>query len=94
MKKWIIAFLVSFQLQAALSPTCQSLVEVKKILASEEFLNTFGSIDHISSCEKVEKGYLIKSETEQMFVEVVYEPSKKIGPQVFHLKFHELKPLY
>lgn len=94
MKKWILALIASFQLQAALSPTCQSAVEVKKIFASEEFLNAFGSIDHIISCEKVEKGYLIKSETEQLFVEVVYEPTKKIGPAVFHLKFHELKPRF
>ena len=89
MKKFFILFLITFQFYSfsLLSPTAQSAVEVQRIFFSKEALEAFGDPSNIISCEKTETGYKIKSEDFQMDVKVIYEPSKKIGPKLFHLEF-------
>lgn len=95
MKKLLLIFCVfsSFKAFSALSPTMQSAAEIRRIFESNEVAEIFGGPDFIISIEKIEDGYLLKTEESQMLVKVVYEPSKKIGPQQFHLQFEEAKKI-
>lgn len=93
MKKicFLFATCLSINAFSVLSPTAQAAVEVQKIFKSNEIVEAFGGPDFISSCEKVEGGYLVKSEDRQMLVKVVYEPQHRIGPLKFHLEFGSLE---
>jgi hypothetical protein len=93
MKKILFMMLACVSLKAALSPTFQSAAEVKAIFESEEFLTNFGTPDRIVSCEKTETGYVIKSDTHQQSIEIVYTPNELLGPASFELIFSDLETI-
>ena len=89
----IFCLLSSFKAFSALSPTMQSAAEIRRIFESNEVAEIFGGPDFIISCEKIENGYLLKTEDSQMFVKIAYEPARRIGPQQFHLEFDSAKKI-
>ena len=95
MKKKILILATFFSVKACaiLSPTAQAAVEIQRIFSSEEIQHAFGGADFITSCEKVDGGYIVKSDDSQLHVKVVYEPTKRIGPQLFHLEFGNIENL-
>ena len=72
---------------SALSPMAQSAVEIQQILASEDVLHYLGGAESVTVCEKVDDGYLVKSQDAQIKVTVVYELQDRLGPQKFHLVY-------
>ncbi len=92
-KLFIISSLLLLKVEAVLSPTSQAAVEVQRIFSSDEIHQAFGGPDFIVSCEKLDHGYLVKSDESQMVIKVIYEPLERLGPRRFHLEFGQLEPL-
>ena len=77
---------------ALLSPLDQNLQEFKAILENPElkqYLKTSEVIEYICHQECL---YLISTNEQDMFVEVEYQPTDRLGPKQFNLIFHKPKP--
>ncbi len=73
---------------AALPPLAQSIRELEAILQSDQTYSRLGGGSPIVEIDRVADGYLIKTNQQEMQVDVVYQPSKNIGPIPFKLVFH------
>lgn len=73
---------------AILSPLNQSLVEINTLINSPEMADAFASGEAIQEIRHIERGYVVRSQNKEIFVEVVYQPSTRPGPAVFQLHFH------
>lgn len=95
MKKMItalVAMLLTTQcVFAALPPLAQSLKELKAILNSDEVADSLGMAEPIIEISRTEEGYLIRTQSQKLSVDVIYKSSKIIGPVPFDLKFHKTK---
>lgn len=78
-------------LHAVLSPLNQSVKEVQEILASRQ-LQSFQQSEPLEQILHVEKGYLVRTKTEEFFVEVEYDSSPYIGPRKYRLIFNGPTP--
>jgi hypothetical protein len=84
--------LVPFNLlSAALPPLYQGMKEIKAIFDDPDLLKYLTSADVIQDISKTEKGYLIKTNKQQLSVKVIYEASNVPGPVKFHLTFEPVK---
>lgn len=77
-----------------LPPLAQSLVEMKAVLSSKELYSAFDTSETIQEITRVEDGFLVITEGQEMFVAVHYDKisEKKVGPQKFSLEFHSPRP--
>lgn len=89
MKKFIfiLLFLATTPAFAVLSPLYQSLREFKTLLDSPEIAANFSQGEQIEDIRRSKNSYIITTGEKQMVVDVVYTPSKKIGPAEFKLIF-------
>lgn len=91
MKYLIFLFtFITLELSASLSPLNQSIVEIKKILDSEQIQSSIQQ-EAIQSIEKNQNGYLIKTKNFEMNIEVLYLPMNRPGPHQFEFIFHTTK---
>lgn len=72
----------------ALPPLWQSVREIEAILESEELGKHFEAHAPIIEISKIGNGYLIRTEKQEVVVEVRYLPGKMMGPTNFELKFN------
>ena len=72
----------------ALAPEYQRQREIETIISSEEFLEQQALYNDPSAhIDLNPKGYMIETEHYTMQVNVVYEPTGRIGPVQYHLEF-------
>lgn len=76
---WVLFF-------AALPPLAQETKEIKAIL-DDARLNGAVQSQLIQRIEKVEDGYLISTDSKQVFIQVHYLPQAMPGPAKFELQF-------
>lgn len=92
MKAWILILGMTVSLctvaNAALPPLAQNLVELKAILNDKELTQLLDMAEVIESIERTSNGYRIKTARKIIDVDVVYLPSRRIGPQSYKLVFH------
>ncbi len=77
---------------ALLSPLDQNLQELKAIIDSPElkqYIKTSEVIEYICHQECL---YMISTNEQEMFVEVEYQPTDRLGPRQFNLIFHKPNP--
>ncbi|NGX54676.1 MAG: hypothetical protein KR126chlam2_00291 [Chlamydiae bacterium] len=77
---------------ALLSPLDQNLKELKAIIDSPElkqYIKTSEVIEYICHQECL---YMISTNEQEMFVEVEYQPTDRLGPIPFNLIFHKPNP--
>lgn len=75
-------------LSALLPPLAQSVAELRSLFSNGEVSSYLDSAEPIQKISKNEKGYLIETASQQMQVDVLYRPSRKVGPAEFDLKFN------
>lgn len=90
MKKILLLMLICGVVKAALPPSVQSDIEIKKIIESQDFLSNFGNRDRVTF-ERTETGYTIKSDTHHQDVEVINQHNDMLGPVSFDLNFKGLE---
>lgn len=71
----------------ALPPFAQTSREIQAILQSPETHRLIGSAEAILEIIRQENGYLVISTHHELFVEVQYPHTGKIGPADFELVF-------
>jgi hypothetical protein len=76
---------------ALLAPLGQSIKELNTILSSKELSQRFAPGETLQKITREEDSYLLQTESHEMKVELIYPPSKKIGPREFKLVFGLLK---
>jgi len=86
----LLALLMPIQAFALLPPLNQSIVEIETIL-SDETLTQRLRPNAIEEIMHFDKGYLIQTKEQQLFVEVIYEPATRPGAQKFRLVFHSVE---
>lgn len=74
---------------AALPPLAQSSREIQAILESPETYKLLGGVERIDQIVRCEKGYLVLTKHKELFIDICYLCTGKIGPAEFELKFHE-----
>lgn len=84
----LIALVGSLSGFAALAPNQQIAREMKEILSSREIAENFPS--GVRSVERIEGGYIVKSDQGTMRVDVLHFDSELYGPMQYKLRFHEL----
>ena len=73
---------------AALPPLAQSVRELEAILQSDQTYSLLGGASPIVEIDRVADGYIVKTNEQEMQVDVVYLPPENIGPARFKLVFH------
>lgn len=76
-------------LHALLSPLHQSIVELKKIIESDQLSEYLPSCENILKIELIESDYLISTQNYTMLVEVIEEPQTSLGPKNFKMIYNE-----
>lgn len=79
---------------AILSPLNQSAEEINMILKSHDLQNSLPQGESIQSIERLENGYIVKTQRQQVEITVQYFPAKAPGKQPFILKFHPPIPIH
>lgn len=74
---------------ASLPPLAQSSREIQAILKSAETYRLLGGGEIIQGISRHHNGYLVSTAHKQLFVEVHYVPTGKIGPAEFELVFFD-----
>lgn len=74
---------------AALSPLNQSLTELQSVLNGAELSQKLPQSESIQFVCHMETGYLIFTNSYQMFVELQYIKQNRPGPRTYNLVFHE-----
>lgn len=73
---------------AALPPLAEGIREIQAMLAAKEFGELLGMGDVIQEIKRVDSGYVVTTNNQEMLVEVIYSPSG-IGPAKFDLQFNQ-----
>ena len=89
MKKIALILLSFSTLHAALPPLAQSSREMKEIIADPRLYQSLGGAESILQILKVDGGYQVSTLHQTIMVNVIYMPSKMIGPAKFELEFSE-----
>jgi hypothetical protein len=76
-------------LVALLPPFAQSQREIEALVSSPQLGERLGSGSRIESIVRTDSGYVVATADLWLRVEVVYRPSKRIGPAEFDLVFQE-----
>lgn len=93
---WILMAIAidSRSLEALLPPLYLTLAEFKALVDDKRLTDNLTSGEGIVSIQRLENGNLqVLTTKHEMIVDVVFEPTEKIGPGKFHLEFHEPKVL-
>ena len=87
---WLLVMLAPINMcYAILPPLYQSVEEIKTILKDKRLAEVLSSNNIITNITKIDKGYSIETEDSSVVVEVMYIPTKLLGPAKFKLKFHQ-----
>jgi hypothetical protein len=93
MKKLIVCLLVMLapihMCYAILPPLYQSVEEIKAILKDKRLSEVLSSSNTITNIIKIDNGYSIETEDSSVVVDVIYIPTKLLGPAKFKLEFHK-----
>jgi hypothetical protein len=76
-------------LPALLPPFYESKRELIALLEHPDLAEKLASGQALESIKRRESGYEIETPKYRLFVEVVYQPTGKMGPADFHLIFHD-----
>ena len=88
-KSYVLALsLFSTPLSAALPPVWQGIAEVKAIVSDPTLDKYLDSADILEGIYHTEEGWIIKTNRDELLVEVVPTPQSMPGPMHFELKFH------
>lgn len=86
----IAALLGYAPLFALLPPLYQQLAELKQIIENEELPNYLQSGELILTIERQDHGYLIVTNQQKVFAEVIIQPQHTPGPAQFSISFHKI----
>lgn len=90
----IAAFLlIANQGFALLSPLNQSLTEMQYIILSKELQKFLPQGEAVVEIRKIDTGYIVKTENNEMLVDVEYLPETKPGAKKFKATFHPATPI-
>lgn len=76
-------------LGAILPPVYESVKEYKALLDDRQLTEKLGSGESILAIKRIDQGFFILTTRYTMSVDVIYDPTERIGPAAFHLVFHE-----
>lgn len=88
--KYAVAVAFFFQqavIFAALPPLFEDIAEIKAILDEKRLSQLLESGESIKEIQKIEKGYVIKTNQHKVFVKVIYKPNVMPGPAQFDIEF-------
>lgn len=74
---------------ALLSPLNQSIEEIHTLIVSKELQNYLPQSEGLQEVLRIDNGYLLKTATLQMVVEIIYLPMQRPGAQAYKFVFHE-----